>query len=345
MDVRTIKRRITAMKGRRASRPLVLAGSVCLFLGTSVLAQNTFEFIDPLDEERIRVERAAESSGASPSDRWRPAVRAEPDGAAPRAAAPPAGDDPDMMLLRARDEARANAAALRDESAGFWSRMRTALSSVATAINLPLAGLVALLFALLAGLAALIGWTLFRSRGKYDAPYEGSNDSDVYARTPRSSQKRRDAKAAPVAASARPDDFEESMPEDFDAILAREHAEAETSAPVAPGPAAAPDPEDTSTWRKPNLDRLRDSIKSDWKASKQPPAPAPVPAPLPTETSDEDRSLSDISDGWEDWDAQDKPEDDPWGETLAPATTEPKRTPDDEALRRIRALRQSLRAS
>ena len=144
------------------------------------------------------------------------------------------------------------------------------------------------------------------------------------------------------------------MPEDFDSIFAEENGDWDET-DTRPKTASGPDParsnaRDTSTWRKPNLSRLRDSIKADWKADKEDalattesPRRAAAAAPLATSADPGERGMAEISDGWEDWDEQADPGDDPWGATAAtPADTSES---EDAAMRRIRALRESLRAS
>ena len=319
----------------KVSRNLGLGAALCAVLGTSAFAQATLDFIDPLDTERVRIE---ERSGTPD----RAIERRDPP--PPRFSAPPV-ETGDSVLTRARDGVAAGAGAAREGASGFLGTLRSTLSSIAAALGLPTVGLVALLGLLVAGFAALVGWTLFRgNRRSAEIPRD-----DVYARSSREAVKRRamGSTVTPKAAVvAREDDFEETMPEDFDEIFADETGD------LAPRRQTVEKGE-TGTWRKPNLDRLRESIKADWKADKAEKAevPAPVSATAPRTqpraaavADPAMRSLDDLSDGWEDWDTQDKPEDDPWGETLPVAETA-RKDGDETATSRIRALRESLRAS
>ena len=306
-------------------RGLGLGTAVCALLGSAALGQTASDFIDPLDEERVRIETR---DSAAPERS--PAVRAKP--AVPSVDAPEVAQEGAGLLTRAREGAATGAAAAQDRATGLWARMRAAVTEVAADLGLPTAGLLGLLGLLLAGLAALVGWTLFRGRRRRRAARPGG---DVYARSAETARRRRPGDADPLARTDKPD--EEMTPEDFEAVFAQERAE--TPVP--------PKSDDPATWRKPNLDRLRDSIKSDWMADKVRPKGStgglePVAAAsLAAAGAASERTLGDISDGWEEWDAQVKPEDDPWGETL----TQDDAGEEDEAVRRIRALRESLRAS
>ena len=340
------------------SRNIGLGVAVCALLATSAHAQATLDFLDPLENERTRIEQAAEPA-ASPSTTRPDATRELPP---PRLGDLP-GPDSDSMLVRARDGAAAGASVAKDGASGFWSTLRAKLSSVATALSLPLLGLVALLVLLLAGLAALVGWTLFRGRGR--RPIAASTPNDVYARSLKDARKRRaPGSAVPErTGTARKEadhddfeetdfeetdfeetDFEETMPEDFDSIFVEENDE--STKRRTPGESTDPD-----TWRKPNLDRLRDSIKADWKAEKEEKkkdeSVAPLAPPRATAVAADPatRTLDDLSDGWEEWDSQDNPEDDPWGETAPTRKAAVEEDDEETSTRRIRALRDSLRAS
>ena len=342
MAFRFIGRRGTGSSGGdmgRGSRVVSLGAVLCAFLGSMAVAQTASDFIDPLDEERVRIEKRNETAPA-----LSPATRAKP--ARPGSAAAPEGPRAEGLLNRARESAASGAAAAQERAGGLLSRMRAALAEVAESLGLPTAGLLGLLGLLLAGLAALVGWTLFRGRRRSRATLP---DGDVYARTSKATARRRPGDADPLARSAAMTD-EEMTAEDFEAVFAQERADAPpASAPGTPAP-APPKTDDASTWRKPNLDRLRESIKADWSASKVRPAKGGetletvAAASLAASSTDpSERNLGDISDGWEDWDAQVKPEDDPWGETLTSDAGDGGE--DTEAVQRIRALRESLRAS
>lgn len=335
MDFRIITKQVTSLSipgTMHQIRSFGVISAICALLGTAVLAQTTSDFLDPLDQERVRIEQRGDAPLSSPAAREKPA---RPDASASEREA-------NGLLTRARDGATSGAAAAQDRATGFWARMKGAVSDIAASLGLPTAGLLGLLGLLLAGLAALVGWTLFRGKRR---SRKARRDVGVYARSKKSTERRQLGDANPLATSAAAEpefqetEFEENMPEDFDTIF-----EEERSATPIP-----PKTKDASTWRKPNLDRLRNSIKADWKADKvrsgaETGALAPVTAAaLAASTDPAERSLDDISDGWEDWDDQVKPEDDPWGETLTTGDDTAER--DDAAIKRIQALRESLRAS
>jgi len=335
------------IKAVAISRNLGMGAVFCALLGTAAHAQATLDFLDPLETERQRIEQNADPDA-------RPAV--------PQELPPPRLGNvpgPDSVLTRTRDGASVAAGVVKDGASGFWGTVRTTLSSIAAALGLPVTGLIALMGLLLAGLAALVGWTLFkgRGRGRKRRPAVASTSGDVYARSSKDKAKRRILGGA-IPGRARteqeePDnpetefeetEFEETMPEDFDSIFADETDEpAKDRAPA--------EKTDTDKWRKPNLDRLRDSIKADWRAEKEekvrdksaiPAAPRRDTAPTDPAT----RTLGDLSDGWEEWDTQDNPGDDPWDEA-APSREAAAVKEDDHktSMNRIRALRDSLRAS
>ena len=357
MNFRIIKKQFIATPSfqfGRWSRRLGLTTLVCTVIGTSVLAQTAFEFVDPLDDERTRIEKATDAPETKAADRWKPSPRAD--------------DVPDEnaanLLTRARESANTGAAAAQQGATGFWGRIRAAMSEIADSIGLSTGGLLGLLGGMLAVIALLVGWTLFRGRrNAYNDP-----DEDIYAPSKRSNTKRRQpgdklpaasmtarsSEREPIRESAATG-FEETMPEDFDSIFAEENVdwdddETDVRAETASSQnLARPDARDTSTWRKPNLSRLRDSIKADWKADKEdarattesPRSTAATPFATPADPGE--RGMAEISDGWEDWDEQAQPGDDPWG--TAPATADDTSGSEDAAMRRIRALRESLRAS
>jgi len=330
MNFRVIRKQIASppvFGSLRRSRVLGLGAAVATLLGTAVLAQTASDFIDPLSDERIRVERQSDAPSTSPEAREKPA---RPDAMSDE-------KGPATLLTQARNGAQSGATVAQERATGFWARMRNAVSDVADSLGLPTSGLLGILGLLVAGLAALVGWTLFRSRRK---PRVNKREVDVYARSRSAGTRRLPGDETPFVKSARTEpDFEETMPEDFDSIFEEER----TSTPEPPKTM------DTSTWRKPNLDKLRNSIKADWKSDKirsgeGTESLAPVTATAPATHSDpSERSLNDISDGWEEWDEQVKPEDDPWGEALETGGDVPEK--DAAAIQRIRALRESLRAS
>ena len=345
MYFRIISKQIALVPAFQTSRWLRRFGAaamICGCIGTVAHAQSSLDFIDPLSEERTRIEAR---EGQPSANRPAPAPREES----------AAASDSANLLARARESANSSAAAAQDQATGFWGKIRAALSGIGDAIGVSTLGLMGILTALLAGIALLVGWTVFRSKKRIDALADAD---DLYATPGKKAFGRRSLEDSPPSADPKdnrataqrdtaPNAFDEMESEDFDSIFAEE------STPRA-ARAKPPKSDDASKWRKPNLDRLRDSIKSDWKAGKQKPdsgdataamaATAASAAGAMASSDPGERPLTDISDGWEEWDEQVSPENDPWGETLAKAE-EPAADPEDSAMSRIRALRESLRAS
>lgn len=347
MKLRTIKGTATRIG---ACYVLVIA-LACTALSSPAQAQDSLDFIDPLKDERTRIERS-EPRETPAENNWRP----RPAPAAPPAALaePPSRESSTTLLRRAREGASSSAEAVEERASGFWGKMRATLSKVAAGFGVSVLTLIALLLLFLIGIAFLVSWTLFRGRGKYKKiitadELEDGDDPFLYAHDTQSQQNRRSATHDTDFETERQTSAqEEAIPEGFDSIFSEERAERPADPPTMPAPVPvqntsapkdADDTGDTSTWRKPNLDRLRNSIKSDWLASKK------GSARTNTQTDPGDQRLSDISDGWEQWDSSGENQDDPWGETQAAEKQANAKVTDDEALRRIRALRQSLGSS
>lgn len=330
MNFRIIREQIASLTATgtiRQSRAFGLGTAICALLGSAGLAQTASDFIDPLSEERVRIERSNDTAKASATDDSEEQARDR---------ASSFDREANSLLGRARDGATSGAAAAQDRATGVWAKMRAAASDVAASLGLPTAGLVGILGLILAGLAMLVGWTLFRGKRR---PRRHRPGVGVYARSREAGQRRMPGDAMPYenTAETQEAEFTETMPENFDTIFEEERQ---------PTP---PKTMDTAKWRKPNLDKLKASIKSDWRSDKVRPSEenqtlaAVTPATLATREEAADRNLDDVSDGWEDWDDQVKPEDDPWGETLTKGDDATVR--EDAALSRIKALRESLRAS
>ena len=335
MNFRFIRKQVATLSmatAKRSSRRAGIGAIICAALGISAFAQGQLDFIDPLDDERVRIEKTGKAPALSPEAIDKPAK--------PRAST---GEQNPDLLSRAREGATSGAAAAQEKAGGLWSRMRAAVGDVAESLGLPTAGLLGLLGLLLAGIACLVGWTLFRGNR---SSASSRSDGDIYQRDGRGRGRRKLGDMNPLTAKKKSDpeeSFEETMPEDFDTIFRDEAADA-VSKPVPPKTM------DSGKWRKPNLDRLRESIRTDWKADKADTAKAGLAgagvaaAGMAARSTDPaDRALDDVCDGWEEWDTQVKPEDDPWGETLV--TGDDDKGDDDGALQRIRALRESLKAS
>ena len=349
MTFRTIRTHVVVLRQIAVGswpRHIGLGVLISSVLGFSVLAQSTSDFIDPLNDERVRIEKKVDAPQPPAVERPEP-TRADPAEETTSA----------NLLARARQGANAGAEAAQERATGFWAGMKASVADLAARMGMPTAGLLGLLGLALAALALLVGWTLFRGKGRRRG-FE--TDDDVYARSSRDISARRqpgDSRASSPQSETAPAAFQETMPDDFDSIFAEEAEETgfddDRTRPVAASASAAVDSSDASTWRKPNLDRLRDSIKADWKADKDrddettvansaPAKTAPTPPTAPGSDPGELR-LTEVSDGWEDWDEQADPEDDPWAKD--PARDEPVREADSSATNRIRALRESLRAS
>lgn len=232
----------------------------------TVAAQTTFDFEDPLDEIRAKIERTS------------------PDGVTGSAA----DLDGDTATNRTDQTNAANVADASDPIASFAKRL-----------GLPTAGLVGLgvlgLLALLLGLMWLINRrkaakTISRKDRELYAVANGSRARRTLESGAKVSRNRKHSldtdeavavAAAPSAASAAARILSDE-PASAELEFVDEPAPAETVAanPVTSDPAVNPD--DPDTWKRPNLDRLKASIRDDWAGSK--PAPAePEPAPMQSE--------------------------------------------------------------
>lgn len=318
-------------------------------LAATAFAQSQPEFADPLEDLRIQIER---NDGA-------PRDGAERSSSPVTTIAPGAATAGDTALGRTRDAALARAEDTRREALGFWGKMKASVSEVAASLGLPTSGLFGLLALILAGLAMLIGWTLFKSKAR--SSLSDMEDDTLYADSSRASKRRSlgdvSATAHPQEAAQSKTSFAETMPDDFEDIFLEEQKTVAASARTAKneGPLDAADP---ATWRKPGLDRLRDSIRADWKADKAEKSPRAKTAnddegmdffeqdaPVRAAAEPARRTMADVSDGWDDWDSQRESEDDVWGDRTDVKPDSPAPSEDDDALARIRALRESLRAS
>lgn len=361
MFVRFIIERVCRSPKLKARNLVHISAITIAFMGASAIAQNTLEFIDPLEETRTKIEKT-QSSADSAEPRQKPAP--------PAASSSQQNNTPAAALKRLESGEKS--------APGFVDKIRKAMGDVAGQFGLSTSGLLGFLGLLFAGLIALVGWTLFR--GKRRVP--SRRDDAIYGDGIGSNRRRQLGEKPPVTEAKQVDDeddgiFEESMPQGFDDIYREENEEMPAFGKRAQK-TEPPQSNDPGTWKKPSLERLRNSIRTDWassKAKKKADAAATAdaaaaadaewnvenddapetsffdPKNVPTEASSHDPAdmpMTDVADGWDDWDNNAGPEDDVWGEPArvtpppaASATTDKR----NDALRRVRALRDSLKAS
>ena len=115
---------------------------------------------------------------------------------------------------------------------------------------------------------------------------------------------------------------------------------------------------DTDSWDQPNLDKLKSSIESDWRSERtaEPPQTEDKVETVIQKTEDlapEDRPISDVVSNWDSWDDELGENADVWGADpeekalqLAhdgtPGNQSAQAESDDQALSRLRALRETL---
>lgn len=222
----------------------------------SVAAQTAFEFEDPLDDVRAQIEQrtgnTAEGSDATPS-----AVQSASDWTAATATSA------DNAFDRASDAVKARASALGEQTG----------LSLNTILGIGLAALLAL--------AAGLYWLLTRRK---PAPRRTAKARDLYAvengargrrsldsgaKVTRARKKALDTTEAGAVASggAAAAAAKIISDEPVDAVAAAYDDYPDTEEPMAhASDEAEADARDPSTWKRPNLDRLKASIRDDWKA-------------------------------------------------------------------------------
>lgn len=213
---------------------MVAACLLCL-ASVAVVAQTAFDFEDPLDDVRQQVERGPEQ--------W-----------APETVTPSA--EPATPETAARETV---------------DRARTGAQNLSERLGLPKNGLLGLAIGALLAVATLLGWSMYR-RLKAEDEVE---DETVYATT-LSPQRRRMLDSGAQArrkeqAEADEAADEDDIYEDEDRALADTsyfQRSNETRQEAAEDAADGPDARDPGTWKRPNLDRLKESIRADWKAEK-----------------------------------------------------------------------------
>lgn len=299
---------------------------LCLFLtlafsvaSVSVVAQSEFDFADPLEEIRTQIGQPEEAASTE---------RTPADLAARAAAKAPEVEGP--------------------------------LTRIAKYLGLPVLGLVVLLaLGLLAGMLAVM-WFLGRPAPDKMNPVK---DHDLYAVT-KGSRGRRSLESGGQANRRNdheePDEIPDRMnpaPEDqaeepaHSAGFSTEPTAATTAARVLSGESEQEWPEDEltdavtyaapettrasdeprrndpSTWKRPNLDRLRDSIRSDWRGDE-----ATATPDVSAQTADDETARAIAA-------ASEKPITPP--RSPAPRPAVPSKA---DAIRRIKALREAVKA-
>lgn len=361
-----------------------LAVAFGVFGGAIALhAQTTTDFIDPLEEVRQSLMEKAQSGESKPSESA-PSISNTP---VPRQRGAEFIEDP---LYKAATEMRGaannGAAQAEDAALSTWDRLRRVGGEIATKLGIPSSWLLTGVAGFLAAIALLLGWVLLGSKKRR----ADGDRSSVYSRR-RSAERRRVVdRDAPMRRQndARHDeeDFQDEripplrnhaaqagfggeaaqMAEpDFGDLGEEADAEKSTSVPT----------RDPSTWRRPKLDRLRESIRRDWRAAKTSPEEPDVFADMLAEeeasTRAEDTQLHDnaldallqpdavahpsdlpltqVASDWDDWDNGLQDGTDVFGDgTSQDKNALQDETPlatGDEALKRVRALRDALRAS
>lgn len=346
--------------------------------GGAAHAQSDPDFIDPLEEVRESLSAPrTQGSWAAEIDKAPAEIERSP---IPKQRGVEFSEDP---LFRAGNDLRnaATGSAARAESAAStaWDSLRASLSGLAAKFGVSLWGLLAGLAALFALLALLMGWALFGGRRKK------TRKGGVYSRSG-SRERRRIAGAEQPERRQRArmtDDAtaDERLPlrssaQEPDQYAMVQDAPDFTDGADSSGAEDAPT-RDPSTWRRPKLDRLRESIRADWRASKKAPKAAPLDdgedfdalleqenarhesaadehrddaldtllRPEPTQHP-ADLPLTQVASDWNDWDDGLEDDADVFGQNRTKA--QPEEAPvatEDEALRRVRALREALRAS
>lgn len=244
---------------------------LAMFLSVStvtVAAQTVFEFEDPLADARAKIERAASGEEATPAPAVAEAVSSEP-----------------------------------DASANERVEIKGPATVIAERLGLPTAGLFGLLalgiLALLLGLMWLMGRrkagaTATRKDRELYAVADGTRARRTLESGAKVSRNRNaaldtsetkaeiasTAAAAPTAAAqaARILSDEPADDEPADTVVTEETYGAAPKAEAARVAAEPTNPNDPATWQRPNLDRLKESIRDDWKTAKtEEPEPEPDP--------------------------------------------------------------------
>ena len=215
-----------------------LAIALCL-ISAGVVAQTTFDFEDPLEDMRRQIEAAQ--------------PQADPVA------------NPESMTETARGQVAEAVASAEAATDGVVAGAQNSAASLADHTGLTKNGLLGLLGLGLLALASLIAWLLFRRREP--APEQ---QESIYAGGGKRKRRVLDSGAHVVRRKKAPLDTSETPEQAAEAETARAetlaaHTPAQTEGPVAPDPAETVVADNPDTWRRPNLDRLKESIRADWK--------------------------------------------------------------------------------
>lgn len=219
-------------KGLATSLAPCLAIVLCL-VSAGVVAQTTFDFEDPIDDIRSQIETTTAQSDP---------VRV-PDNTSDSPRDPEAGTP-------------GTTGAAADVQAGD--------APLADRFGMSKNGLLGLLGVGLLALGSLIAWLLFRKRKS--AP--GNPEGTVYAQGGVRKRRVLDSGAHVVRRKTSPLDTSETPEQAAEAEAARlaaSEAEAEAQESAGDEPSQAIVADDPDTWRRPNLERLKASIRDDWK--------------------------------------------------------------------------------
>lgn len=351
-----------------------LAGLVCLTFAQPSAAQDLDGFIDPIQSlrEHIETRNATADDNRAPSNEPRAEIKTAiepldaPSSADASVDANPTLDGQANALEQADASPIALSAAAPAAQDTFIERMRRGFSELAGKVGLTLPQFLAALFALMGAILLFAASSFFggsRRRGLYASGTKGrsrrviadghrakhSDDDAAEALVPAAAAA---AVYTPPAASAELPSVPELRGPELE--LNEPLIEPMVEAPAVPDVAAKaevdevkPKSDDPSTWRRPNLDRLRDSIKSDWKASKTADLavskPVSVAAVAAAGVANPQGAPTSTGVSWDEWDAQLQKGDDVWG--ASGGSDSEARVTDQETIKRARALRESLRAS
>ncbi len=228
-------------------------------------AQSDFEFEDPLAQMRAKIERAAPDTATVPTTGTVPKPRPE----------------------RVRTTASADAAAARaDAAARVDAIANSSGQTVLSSILLAIFGLLAL-----AAIGLGVIWMLGRRKLSYGA--NNTKDRELYA-VADGTRGRRSLQSGAIVTRNRQEHLDTSEEDDGyddrgvahraaemisddeadfdyddnrrdDAYTLEDEARPQTTYAAAAAEVSRTNPDNPTTWKRPNLDRLKQSIRSDWK--------------------------------------------------------------------------------
>lgn len=392
------------------NRSIASALMLALFLASttaSVSAQDSLDFIDPLEDLRSQVtEREAErvkawqATAPRQTPKPQPAIRKPVEMPAEPAVADRGWQSSGFSsgIENAKSFARETATRASTTAAAGASAAKADLGGVASGLGIPTNRILLVVGILIASLAALVGWALFQRhpkrvdygrRRQAGEEFTSIHEEEIQRRRVVDSSEREEMDAHDF-------DDEFDRPVVHKEVARREAARSEVADHDAELPRAASklaiansddrwdagaddeevfggsfgkrakekseaQPElsrDTDTWKKPNLDRLRSSIATDWKASKLAPKSGKAAQSASRPAAPEDQPMTELVSDWDSWDAGLDDQGDVWGASdasaapIAPLTSpaaaaiaNSSQDRSKEPLNRIRALRNSLKAS